>query len=80
MVAVEGYVVDNNGNPVENATVTIPTQGLFALSDDNGYFVMNGVSPGIHTVYAIQRFYEKFGADVNISEDTVITITLDKQV
>jgi hypothetical protein len=78
MVTVDGFILDKSQKPIENATITIPTEGLFALSDETGYFIITGVSPGIHTIYAIQRFYDKFEADVNLSEDMEVTINLDR--
>jgi hypothetical protein len=80
MVTVDGFVLDNNEKPIENATVVLPLQHLFALSGEDGYFIITDVSPGIHTVYAIQRFYDKFETDVNLSEDMRITINLDRKV
>jgi hypothetical protein len=79
MVTVDGFILDKEEKPVENATVAIPTMGLFSLSDENGYFFIPGVMPGIHTVHVIQRFYDKFSADINLSEDMSITINLDKE-
>jgi hypothetical protein len=78
MVTVDGFILDKSQKPVENATITIPTQGLFALSDENGYFIIPDVFPGIHTIYAIQRHYDKFEADINLSENMTVTINLDR--
>jgi hypothetical protein len=78
MVTVDGFILDKSQNPVENATVVIAMTGLFALSDENGYFIMTEVPPGIYTVYAIQRYYAKFEADVNLSENMTVTINLDR--
>lgn len=77
MSRLEGYILDNTNTPVENATVTIPAAGLFALSDERGSFVIDDVPPGVYTVYVVHRKFQKLGADVNISEDMVVTFNLD---
>jgi hypothetical protein len=79
MVTVDGFVLDNNNNPVENATIVLPLQHLFALSGEDGYFIIPDVTPGIHTIYAIQRYYDRFETDVNLSEDMTVTINLDRK-
>lgn len=78
MSHIQGIVIDNRGNPVENATITIPSSNKFALSAEDGYFEINGVPCGLHRVNVIHRNFQKFGADVRILEDTDITITLDQ--
>jgi iron complex outermembrane receptor protein len=79
MPRVMGIVTDNNGNPVENATITIPTAGVFALSDEHGNFVIDDVSPGTHTLFAVHRNFQKFAADLSIINDLMVTLELDKQ-
>ena len=78
MVTVDGFILDSSQKPIENATVTIPTQSLFSLSDETGYFIITDVTPGIYTIYVVQRFYSKFEADINLSEDMDITVNLDR--
>ena len=78
MVTADGFVLDNSQKPVENATVVVSMTGLFALSGEDGYFRIDDVPPGIYTIYAIQRFYDKFETDMNLSENMQIIINLDK--
>ena len=78
MSHIQGIVIDNRGNPVENATITIPSAGRFALSADDGFFEIDGILGGLHRINVIHRNFQKFGADVRILEDTDITITLDQ--
>lgn len=80
MVTLDGFILDNNQKPVENSTITIPALSLFALSGEDGYFVITDVFPGIYTIFALQRFYDKFEVDINMSEDMTITINLDKKL
>jgi hypothetical protein len=79
MPRIIGKVVDVNNQPVENATITIPTAGLFALSDEHGDFVIDNVPAGIQTLYTIHRNFQKFAADVHLSEDMNVTLELDRQ-
>ena len=79
MPTMQGIVVDTNGAPVENATITIPAAGMFALSDENGNFTIENVPPGIQTVYVVHRNFQKFYADVNLAVDMNVTLELDRQ-
>jgi iron complex outermembrane receptor protein len=79
MPRVTGHVVDEHNNPVENATITIPSAGVFALSDEQGNFAIDNVFPGIHTLYVVHRNFQKFGADVSLVEDMFVTLELDRQ-
>jgi hypothetical protein len=74
-----GRVTDNNGNPVENATITIPTAGVFALSDEHGNFDIENVLPGTHTLYVVHRNFQKFAADLSMIDDLFVTLELDRQ-
>lgn len=80
MPRVEGYTLDNNEVPVENATITIPAAGMFALSDDHGKFVIEDVPPGTYTLFVVHRDFQKLGADLRLVEDMVITINLDNHL
>jgi hypothetical protein len=43
---ITGFVVDQDGNPVQDATVRIQASAPFTLSDEEGGFVLMGVNPG----------------------------------
>ena len=77
MTHVQGFILDNRNNPVENATITIPAVGKFALSSEDGFFEIQGVPTGLYRVNVIHRNFQKFGADVRLLEDTDIVINLD---
>lgn len=79
MPRVDGFITDNNNNPVENATITIPSAGLFDLSDEKGRFVIEDIPAGTHTLFVVHRNFQKFGADLRLVEDMVVTLELDKQ-
>ena len=80
MSRITGYVLDNSDRAVENATITLPSAGLFALSDEHGYFEINDVPPGIQRINVVHRRFQKFGADQRIIEDMEIIINLDDQL
>ena len=80
MPRVTGKTLDNNNNPIENATITIPSAGLFALSDEQGNFVIDNVPPGMHTLYVVHRHFQKFGADLHLNEDMDVTLQMDRQM
>lgn len=77
MPNVCGFIIDKNNHPVENATIALPSAGLFALSGDNGFFEIADVPPGYQRFNVVHRRFQKFGADLRIIEDMEITIDLD---
>ena len=78
MTHVHGLVLDNRDNPVENATITIPAVGKFALSGEDGTFVIQDVPSSLYRINVIHRHFQKFSADVRLLEDTDIIINLDQ--
>jgi hypothetical protein len=80
MPHINGFVLDNSDHPVENATITLPSAGLFALSGERGDFEIDGVPPGYQRINVVHRRFQKFGADLRIVEDMEITINLDNQL
>ncbi len=80
MPHITGFVLDNSDHPVENATITLPSAGLFALSGERGDFEIADVPPGFQRINVVHRRFQKFGADLRIVEDMEITINLDNQL
>ena len=78
MPKITGYVLDVNDQPVENATVVLPSAGLFALTDETGYYEIDNVPEGIQRINVVHRYYQKFRADMRIIEDMITTINLDR--
>jgi hypothetical protein len=64
---LEGYVTDDEGNPVSGAEVAQPDLGLLAISNDQGYYVLTDIPEGEHTFYA-----SKFGYDDDMQSATII--------
>ena len=77
MPNVTGWVLDNSERPVENATIALPSAGLFALSGDNGFFEVANVPPGYQRFNVVHRRFQKFVSDLRIVEDMTIYINLD---
>jgi len=78
MPRITGRIVDDHNNPVENATITIPTAGVFALSDDRGNFEIENVSPGDHMIFVVHRNFQKFEADLSMIDDLFVSFELDR--
>jgi hypothetical protein len=77
MPHIHGFILDKNNHPVENATIALPSAGLFALSNDEGFFEVSDVPPGITRINVVHRRFHKFVADLMIVEDMEITVDLD---
>jgi len=77
MPYITGHITDSHNNPVENATIALPSAGLFALSNDTGFFEIPDVPPGIQRFNVVHRSFQKFVADLMIVQDMEVTIDLD---
>lgn len=76
MPTITGRVIDDHHRPVENATIAIPTAGVFALSDERGEFGIYNVPYGTHPMFVVQRNFQKYGVDVQLVDDFDMTIEL----
>lgn len=61
--SIEGYkinimVKDANGNPIENAIVTLHSDPQTAKTDKNGQVAFSNIEPGDHTVQVIYNDYK----------------------
>lgn len=65
---VEGQVTDENGEPIEGATVTIPGTDISTTTDENGYYVLEDVPIGEHKVKITHPDYGDQEIDVNVEE------------
>lgn len=80
-VNLRGVVYDITGRPVWNATVVVRPvdpgapvwSPAFALTDDNGEFMIQGLEPGRYEVVATQRFYKtkKFPVEIRHSDEYI---------
>lgn len=69
--AVEGTVTDENGDPVNNATVR--AGGTETTTDPDGSYTLEGVTAGEMTVTANVLDYEESSTEVDIEEDGTAT-------
>jgi hypothetical protein len=60
MGSIRGFINDTFGKPVENATIAMPQIGYFALSHQDGSFIIDDIPNGVYTVHVIQRYYKPF--------------------
>jgi len=69
---ISGRVVDQSGNPVRRATVKLlGGQTYTQLSDDNGVFAIDNVTPGSYSLVALRPGYstQKYGAATPLVRD-----------
>jgi hypothetical protein len=78
MPYITGWVLDNNQRPIENATVALPSAGLFALTNEQGHFDIDNVPDGIQRINVVHRNFQKFIADLRVVEDMEFTINMDR--
>lgn len=59
----EGYVVDEDGNAVENASIYLDGN-FITMSDENGHFIIKNVSAGEHTMEIEKEGYKKLNVKI----------------
>jgi len=67
---LRGTVLDNNGDPIQNATVTMHLAGVAAVvytatTDADGKFVISPVSPGDYDIFANATGFQQF-SEINV--------------
>ncbi len=72
MPTVSGFVRDEFGKPVENATIAVPAAYKFALSHQDGSFRID-LPEGIYTMHIVQRFYKRASYKLDVYADMIIT-------
>jgi len=65
---VTGQVTDEDGNPIAGVTVTIPGTDITAMTDENGWYVLEGVPEGEHTLEISHPDYGTQEVDVSVNE------------
>jgi len=72
MGSLRGFVTDEFQHPVENATIALPQIGDFALSHQDGSFLIEDVPNGSYTIHVIQRYYKPFAFKFDIYADMFV--------
>jgi len=70
------HVYDEEGNPIEGASVTLNT--FSGTTDENGGVIFEDVPEGEYTLTVEKEGYEKYEEKVKIEENVSIDVTLVK--
>ncbi len=74
-VLVGGTVVDDRGNPVDNASLIIGSTEV-TVTDENGHFSFE-VMPGTYTLTASKDGYKNCTQDVTVDKDTPVYLDIE---
>ena len=76
--AVDGYVMDENGQPVADALVnaTQPNVDPFSYTDETGYFIIENVPAGMWFISGYKVGYLTESIETEISADQTVTVNL----
>lgn len=77
---VWGYVMDEKGEPIVQATVEISSGSYSTTTDINGYYKLAGISPGLYTLTAYKNGYETTiisGVNITTEYENHVNITLN---
>jgi protocatechuate 3,4-dioxygenase beta subunit len=75
---ITGTVLNEAGQPVPSAQVNIPSTSLGAITNDQGKYTINGITPGTYTVRAQRIGYRPSTQQVSVTTgaDGVADFTL----
>ena len=80
--SISGYVVDIEGNPIENAKVSLKGKKVFkkTVSDEDGLFEFLDLDAGKYVIKAIKKGYKRYKQTVSLKEgeETEIEIEMKK--
>ncbi|MBI2418144.1 MAG: TonB-dependent receptor [Ignavibacteriales bacterium] len=69
--AVSGFVYDHsNGEALIGATIFIPGENAGSSSNNSGYFVINNISPGKHTLKVSYMGYKTISIEVDTKKES----------
>ncbi len=71
---ISGRLVDNDGNPVANATVSLGNTGMDTITDANGNYSFSGVEPGTYSVGFNATGYEPSAATSTVNSGQTTTV------
>lgn len=77
-LSLEGYVIDLHDNSVlKNALVKLNYSALYAITNDKGFYKIEGVCPGKYEVTISHINCEKLTKNINIYSNTVENFSLE---
>lgn len=78
---LRGKLVDNNGTPISNATVTLGPSNYVVSSNHNGLFLFNGIDYGTHSVIIKDSSDNILANDtINITKSTLSSVSEDGNI
>jgi iron complex outermembrane receptor protein len=78
--SITGMVFDENKQPISFVTVQIEGTTKGAISDINGKYVIENLSPGTYTVVSSYLGYKKFSKEVTVGNGAVtLDINMEKE-
>ncbi|GEM_PF-3212483 len=80
--SIEGFLVDSNTQPVEDATIKLialnaknsDSKNIGTISDINGYFILNNLELGKYMIEISHINYEPYLKELIIKEDKLIVL------
>jgi len=81
LITLSGIISDFDGEPVVNSSVIITDNfgdiESYAMTNNNGYYEVLGISTGIYTVTATKIFYETTTIDMLIDQNETLDMSID---
>ncbi len=74
---INGYVFNDNDEPLIGASIFLRDTRLATLSDDRGYFEIDSVDAGLHSLVCTHLGYKRFLEYLDVYEDIEIDILLE---
>lgn len=76
--SIEGYVIDEHDNtPLVSANIYVKETGMGCISDENGYYKIEGLCKGINTIVCSHIGCESITQTFNISQNTEFNFILE---
>lgn len=72
---ITGTVVDENSKSVANANVLLQATNIGTSTNENGYFELEGITPGAYTITISFVGFKTLFKDVNVKNNEVLNLT-----
>lgn len=74
---IRGRVVDNNGNAVANASITVAGTNIGTIANAQGDFVINGLKAGNYTLVITAVGFDDVVSTVNVQENATVQVNIE---